>query len=510
MENKGNLRDYYELIKKISMDSFGTTYKSQKKDTKEKRAIKIIDLNRLMDDLMKNIYCETPEEEMNKFRINKIKMVKNMNIMEGKNKENSNTVEIYEYFNSKNEFAIVMELCDSNLEEIIKEKKRGLNSNEILLILNQLNNSFKIMNDNKIIHRDLKLANILIKYDNKDNINYKIKLSGYDVSIKMKDEFISGEIVGTLNYMAPELLSEEVKYNEKCDLWSLGVIIYILYFKHYPYSGDTFRGIYNKIKRCGKTILKKTDNPDLDNLISGLLTPEPNKRLSWKEYFEHPFFKNNSKIYFDSKINIQKDDNEKKKIDINNNKKENYEIKTTLIPQKNEDEKLIKRIAQLENELKEEKNKNMILEGKIRDMKKELDEKKNQIKDLNQNNEIKNIPSLQLDSKEELYKTILQKDKELDEYKKQLARYPFELKQGEKLMTVNFITTDNKIQHYSLICKNTDIFNVIEKKLYEDYKEYYDTENYFTVNGNRIHKYKNLDENNIHNNDVVILNILEI
>ena len=77
-------------------------------------------------------------------------------------------------------------------------------------------------------------------------------------------------------------------------------------------------------------------------------------------------------------------------------------------------------------------------------------------------------------------------------------------------MTVNFMTVDSIIQNYSLICKNTDIFNYIENRLYEDYKEYYNTENNFTVNGNKINKNKNLDENNIHNNDVIVLNIHDI
>ena len=77
-------------------------------------------------------------------------------------------------------------------------------------------------------------------------------------------------------------------------------------------------------------------------------------------------------------------------------------------------------------------------------------------------------------------------------------------------MTVNFTTIDSKIKNYSIICKNTDIFNNIEKKLYEDYKEYYDTENYFTVNEKKINRFKNLEENNIHNNDVIILNIIKI
>jgi len=122
---------------------------------------------------------------------------------------------------------------------------------------------------------------------------------------------------------------------------------------------------------------------------------------------------------------------------------------------------------------------------------------------------IKEIVNI-LDSKEELNKIIPEKDRKLKELELKLSRYPLELNEGEKLMTINFSTIDRRIQNYSIICKNTDIFNTIEKRLYEDYEEYYGTENYFTINGKKIQKCKNLEENNIHNNDAIILNIIGI
>jgi serine/threonine protein kinase len=85
-------------------------------------------------------------------------------------------VKCYEYFNNKENFVIIMELCDKNLskllaEKIINNKEEIFNINEILEILKQLNNTFKIMKENKIINRDLKLENILIKYDDKEKKN---------------------------------------------------------------------------------------------------------------------------------------------------------------------------------------------------------------------------------------------------------------------------------------------------------------------------------------------------
>ena len=157
-----------------------------------------------------------------------------------------------------------------------------------------------------------------------------------------------------------------------------------------------------------------------------------------------------------------------------------------------------KKIKELEDKLNKEKNKNESLEQKI---KKLVSEKK-----INDNKNNKDNP----DSKESLINLILEKDRELNELKKKLSRYPFELNEGEKMMTVNFLSGNQKIQNYSLICKNSDSFSVLEKKLYEDFKEFYESENYFTVNGNKIHKLKSLDENKIKNNDVIILNVIDI
>ena len=71
-------------------------------------------------------------------------------------------------------------------------------------------------------------------------------------------------------------------------------------------------------------------------------------------------------------------------------------------------------------------------------------------------------------------------------------------------MSVIISSYDQKI-NCSFICKNTDIFNKLENSLYDKYPEYKDVENYFVVNGNRINKYKNLEENKIKDNEIITL-----
>ena len=70
----------------------------------------------------------------------------------------------------------------------------------------------------------------------------------------------------------------------------MGVIIYQLFFKQYPYDGETEVAIYKKIKKFGQKVIQETGDEKFDNLIKKLLVEDPKKRLSWKEYFEDPIF----------------------------------------------------------------------------------------------------------------------------------------------------------------------------------------------------------------------------
>jgi len=100
-----------------------------------------------------------------------------------------------------------------------------------------------------------------------------------------------------------------------------------------------------------------------------------------------------------------------------------------------------------------------------------------------------------------LMEELRDKENELKEFKLKL---PFDLSKEEKIMTVIFISTEQKI-HDSFICKNTMKFNVLENLLYDKYKEYRETNNYFMCDGKNINKYKSLEENQIENNGIISL-----
>ena len=89
--------------------------------------------------------------------------------------------------------------------------------------------------------------------------------------------------------MSPEILKGgENLISNKSDIWSLGIIIYYMLFKEYPYNGKTEFQIIKEIESNKQ--LKPIDNKELDDLIKKMLVININERISWEEYFQHPFF----------------------------------------------------------------------------------------------------------------------------------------------------------------------------------------------------------------------------
>ena len=182
-----NYRDKYYDLKKIGEGGFGEIYKAKVKNTNQFRALKIINKNLIKKSIKENCLKEEEVEEEYKTYINYfMNEIDNMKIC-SKYNTNINSVKFYEYYDTEEEFVIVMELCDDNLFSILSKRKEGFKKEKIYDIIQQLNNTFKIMVKNKIIHRDLKLQNILVKYKNKQKTEFIVKLIDYGASKKFID-----------------------------------------------------------------------------------------------------------------------------------------------------------------------------------------------------------------------------------------------------------------------------------------------------------------------------------
>ena len=293
MDNR-NCRDFYDFKENedaegksdyLGEGGFATVYKAIKKDTKEKRALKIIKKRKIIQILKELNKKEPTEDDINNFYKDIHKEIEFMKSMKGKNDENKNTVKFYEYCHNSFEFVIVMELCDESLNDFLIRRKH-FDSNEIYKMLTQLNKSFKRMNQLHLVHRDLTINNVLLKYKNKELTKNIIKLCDYGISKRSINISNFHTQKGTLRFMAPEVMIGT--YKEECDLWSLGIMIHLLYYNNYPFDGEQPLALYNQIQESNLQI--NTGNIYLDDLITRLLTPSPDQRLKWKDYFKHDFF----------------------------------------------------------------------------------------------------------------------------------------------------------------------------------------------------------------------------
>ena len=297
---------YYDRIEgeEIGEGRFSKVYKVKDKESNNLRAIKIMDIKNIRLSLINELIKQDVTNELNDI----IKSFHNqIEYLQKCSQNNKNSVKYYEYFYKEDQFAIVMELCDGNLLDLIK-LKRGFTIEEIREIMEQLNNSLQIMSQNNIPHRDLTLENILIKYENKEKTKYILKLSDYGISNQLLSlsKVITTKI-GTQRFMAPEVLDGKKNGSESA-LWSIGVILYLLYFKNFPYTEIGEANILKQIQDLGNKYLKESENPIFDDLIRKLLVMEPEKRITWEQYFNHPFFNKKNKSEIKMTVLINKTD----------------------------------------------------------------------------------------------------------------------------------------------------------------------------------------------------------
>ena len=162
-----------------------------------------------------------------------------------------------------------------------------------------------------------------------------------------------------------------------------------------------------------------------------------------------------------------------------------------LIAEQKKNNELSKTITELEQKLKQEIQINSELRYKIKDLEEKIKNSEKQAKTRISNTNMNELLN------------------EIKELKEKIKRYPINLEKGEKLMIINFMSSDQKIQNCPILCKNTDYFNSLENQLYKKYEEYENNINYFTVGGRRILPNKTLEENKIKDNDVIVLNIYQ-
>ena len=284
----------YKKLNFLGEGSFAAVYRVQNRITDSIRAMKIIN---------KSASCSAEDD---KEIFNEINILRTL--------DHPNILKIFEFYSNKESYSIVTELCSGGelFQEIVD--KGPFNENYSAYVMFQILSAINYCHNMKIVHRDLKPENILIV--DRDKNNYpRVKICDFGTSKMFEKGAIQRKLVGSSYYIAPEVLKKH--YDEKCDLWSCGVILYILLSGRPPFGGENDKEIMERVS-IGKYDLQsspfnKVSKNGID-LIQKLLIMDPKKRISAQDALLHPWFKENkSKELF----NQIKDESTLKKL-INN------------------------------------------------------------------------------------------------------------------------------------------------------------------------------------------------
>ena len=265
------LSEFFDVKGTLGKGKFGLVKLGIHKLTGRKVAIKIINKQGITEQ----------EMQLTKTEIEILKIGQHPNI-----------ITLYDVIENEEKIYIIMEYCaGSDLFAYIEERNFKLPEKHAAQIIRKLSSAVYYLHSFGIIHRDVKPENILMT----DKTEYAdIRLLDFGLSKIVRQGEKCTEPYGTLSYVSPEVL-QDIPYDERCDLWSIGVITYLLLSGVLPFDDE------NNIKEIArKTVYEKTPfyptlfqdvSKEAIDFVDKLLQKDPDKRMKMTELFEHPWMK---------------------------------------------------------------------------------------------------------------------------------------------------------------------------------------------------------------------------
>eukprot|EP00455_Lapot_gusevi_P001367 TRINITY_DN10560_c2_g2_i6.p1 TRINITY_DN10560_c2_g2~~TRINITY_DN10560_c2_g2_i6.p1 ORF type:complete len:182 (+),score=22.87 TRINITY_DN10560_c2_g2_i6:115-660(+) len=151
------------------------------------------------------------------------------------------------------------------------------------------------MHSKSIIHRDLKPENVLLQSKSED----VIKLSDFGLSRTLGSSGRAKTLCGTPQYLAPEVTHSPSGYTKQCDMWSLGVILYILLSGSPPFDEDSDTPLADQMAQAQYTFPRDpwaSITPQARDLVCRLLTPDPVRRITSEQAAQHAWLTDGSQV----------------------------------------------------------------------------------------------------------------------------------------------------------------------------------------------------------------------
>jgi serine/threonine protein kinase len=291
------------LEKCLGKGAFGEVYlTSRKGDDKKKYATKKIDRE------------EVEKGEGIKYLKNEIIILQYL--------RHPNIVRFEEVKKTKKHYYIVMEYCNGGelskaLEKYIEKYGKPFSEEIVQHLMRQIIDAFKFMHERKIIHRDVKLDNILLNYEteeDKKNLNLmkaQVKIIDFGFSCKIDKSGLQFTALGSPINMDPIILKKlnasskkerQLGYNQKADIWSLGTICYEMLIGKSAFDADDMEDLVNKIENGSYNVPTNLSH-EVVSFLNGMLQYEGNNRLTADQLSRHAFLTKNVKDFTPLSLN---------------------------------------------------------------------------------------------------------------------------------------------------------------------------------------------------------------
>ena len=289
------LVDDLTLIKPLGKGAFGEVYLTSKLGSKEKFATKKIDKK----------YALNPRTK--KYIDNEIGVLRDIN--------HDNIVKLHEVKETSQFYYLVIEFCNGGdlsgcLENYKKKNKKPFSEEIVQHLMKQIVSALRYLHKKRILHRDLKLDNILVNYENeqdlknKNILKAKVKLIDFGFARYLKKEELAFSTLGSPINMDPGILkklnkmehSKNYGYDEKADIWSLGTICYEMLIGKCTFDAQNMKDLVKKVEK-GDYLIPKTLSEEAVSFLNGMLQYDFKRRLTADQLYRHKFLNKNIKDF---------------------------------------------------------------------------------------------------------------------------------------------------------------------------------------------------------------------
>lgn len=239
-------------------------------DSGKEAAAKILDLSRLVQQCRRE-YELIKNRAFKECRI--IQVLKHKHI-----------IDLYDVFEENSKVYIIMEKAKEDLYEHLKNSmQKPLTEERIRDIFRQILSAVEYCHANLVIHRDIKLENLLVTEDTNT-----IKLADFGWSSHITPGQLFSTSCGSLQYTAPEVIKSVGYVGPASDIWSLGVVLYILLHRCFPFDSHNPLEMYHLAKSRSLSLSPQL-SPVCQHIITRMLDPDPNSRATMQELRNHPW-----------------------------------------------------------------------------------------------------------------------------------------------------------------------------------------------------------------------------